>query len=188
MATITTILGTDSISSSRTVLNANFNSLNVDLNKVTDLLSIDNETITIYGLAKFGSLTVTDVLNVTAAGGLVCDKEATFNKAATFKSIKLQVPAAGNLPAAGSFDYSIYQVDTAATNLQNLNAGVEGQEITITSNGGGSDCVITAVATVIGLTNSVGISALTLTGFEFAVLRFVNTSWYIVSTTGIETA
>jgi hypothetical protein len=185
MATITTILGTDSISSSRTVLNANFDSLNVDLNEVMALLNADNQTIDLAGSAAFGSLVVTDILSATAAGGLVCEKEATFNKAATFKSIKLTVQAAGSLPAATSFEYSIYQVDTSSTSAENLNDGVEGQEITIISNGGGSNCVITAVAATFK-SDGAGLATLTLTGNESAVLRFVNGSWYIISTSGTE--
>ena len=185
MATITTILGTDSISSSRTVLNANFNSLNVDLNEVKDLLNTDNQTILLSGLATFGSLDIQDTLNVTSAGGLVCDKEAVFNKAATFTSIKLTVQAAGILPNALSFDYSIYQVDTTSASTENLNNGAEGQEITIISNGGANDCVITAIATTYKA-DGTSLTTLTLNNDKFAVLRFVNGSWYITSTNGTE--
>jgi hypothetical protein len=185
MATITTILGTDSISSSRTVLNANFNSLNVDLNEVKDLLNTDNQTILLSGLATFGSLDIQDTLNVTSAGGLVCDKEATFNKAATFKSIKLQVPAAGSLPNALSFDYSIYQVDTSSASTEDLNNGVEGQEITIISNGGSSNCVITAVATTFKA-DGTSLATLGLSLHQSAVLRYINAAWYITSTNGTE--
>jgi hypothetical protein len=185
MATITTILGTDSISSSRTVLNANFNSLNVDLNKVKSLLNTDNETISLGGLASFASLDIPNVLNVTTGGGLVCSEAAIFEKDATFRSIKLQVPAAGSLPNATSFDYSIYQVDTASTSAENLNNGVDGQEITIISNGGSSNCVITAVATTFKA-DGTSLANLTLTLNQSAVLRFVNGSWYIISTNGTE--
>ena len=185
MATITTILGTDSISSSRTVLNANFNSLNVDLNDVKDLLNTDNQTITLSGLAIAGSLNIPNVLSVNLANGLVCDKEAVFNKAATFTSIKLTVQAAGILPNALSFDYSIYQVDTTSASTENLNNGAEGQEITIISNGGANDCVITAIATTYKA-DGTSLTTLTLNNDKFAVLRFVNGSWYITSTNGTE--
>ena len=58
MATITTILCTDSVSSSRVTLNDNFAALNQELADISALLDVLNETITLSGLAKFGSLNI----------------------------------------------------------------------------------------------------------------------------------
>jgi hypothetical protein len=84
-----------------------------------------------------------------------------------------------------SFDYSIYQVDTTSASTENLNNGAEGQEITIISNGGANDCVITAVATTFKA-DGTSLATLTLNNNDFAVLRYVNTAWYITSTNGTE--
>ena len=49
MASITTILGTDSLASSRVVLNDNFSSLNDEIVEIGTLLNVATQTLTLSG-------------------------------------------------------------------------------------------------------------------------------------------
>ena len=58
MASITTLLATDSLASSRIVINDNFNALNTEIVDVTDLLDPTSQTLSISGGIQAGGLTL----------------------------------------------------------------------------------------------------------------------------------
>ena len=58
MASITTLLATDSLASSRIVLNDNFNALNDELTDVTNLLDPTTQTLSIVGGIQASGMTL----------------------------------------------------------------------------------------------------------------------------------
>lgn len=184
MATTTTILGTDSISSSRGVINTNFDLVNVDLTALKGLLDTGTESITLTGLAKSGSLEVTNVLTANTSNGVAFTTAAIFNNDVTLKAVKYtSTTAVIILPAANTFANSVYLLNSGsgASISQGLNDGDSGQEIMLVANGGADGFVITPTASnIIGVTTS-----LTLDGNDFALLRFVNSKWHIINHTGV---
>jgi len=185
MATTTNILGTDSISSSRIVINENFTVLNNDLKSLQSLLDTTNETLTLNGLVKAKKLEVTNVLTANVDNGVTCNTTAIFNKDVKLKTIKYTESATVNtLPAANQFEYSVYIVNSSsgALILEDLNDGDNGQEIMIVSNGGSDGFKINPVSTnIVGLTE---VEVISLKLNEFVILRYVNGKWQIISNTG----
>jgi len=183
MATTTNILGTDSISSSRIVINDNFDLVNVDLTNIQSILNTTDEIILLSGLATVGSLNVNNVLTANVSNGVAFTTTVEFNNSVSLKAVKhVPTSAVTALPAANSFANSVYLLNSGsgASISQNLNAGDDGQEIMLVANGGSNDFIINPVA---GNILGVGTS-LTLTSYEFALLRFINLKWYIIKTDG----
>ena len=87
MASITTILGTDSVSSSRIVINNNFNALNTELAQIAARLNTTAQTLSLTGQVSAGTLLVNngtiDTFKVTTTE-LIANVESTFNEKAFF--------------------------------------------------------------------------------------------------------
>jgi hypothetical protein len=87
MASITTILGTDSVSSSRIVINNNFNALNTELGQIAARLNTTAQTLSLTGQVSAGTLLVNngtiDTFKVTTTE-LIANVESTFNEKAFF--------------------------------------------------------------------------------------------------------
>lgn len=180
MANIKNILGTDSISASRIVINDNFEALNVDLNALQSLLNTTNETLTIGGLATVNSLDVSSVLTANTSNGIKCLVSTEFSNEVKLKAVKHNVSAAvTTLPNANSFEYSIYLVNSGSGALitEALHNGDEGQEIMLVANGGSDGFTITPDAANI---NEVTTS-IPLDGNDFVFLRFVNGLWHVIN-------
>jgi hypothetical protein len=64
MASITTILGTDSVSSSRIVLNNNFASLNQELSNIAALFNTTAQTLNLTGAVNAGTLAIGNLFKV----------------------------------------------------------------------------------------------------------------------------
>jgi hypothetical protein len=108
MATITTILGTDSVSSSRVTLNDNFAAINQELAGIAALLDVLNQTLTLSGLAKFGSLNIANGKVIANSSSLTSTVPVTINEKlnigrGVYHSITTGVTT---LPTAGNFTSS----------------------------------------------------------------------------------
>lgn len=174
MANITNILGTDSVSSSRVIINDNFAILKAELDNIAGVLDTTNETITLGGAAAVGSLNVANGKVIVNATAFTTTLPTTINNkftlaGASIKSIKNV--NTGDLPLAGQYAHCIYAIDGAAVNSVNLNAGDAGQEIVITAEGG--DVIVNPA-------NVAGITGLTVLNHGSVSLKFVGTKWYIV--------
>ena len=152
MASITTILGTDSVSSSRIVINNNFNALNTELATIAAVLNTTNQTLSLTGEIKGGTLRINngtiDTFKVGTAD-ITAEVEAIFNKKVTLNDAIIIAIEEGvtSLPAANSYKSATYIVDQASfTNPIALNAAEDGQEITIISDGGAISFDTTNVA------------------------------------------
>lgn len=140
MASITTILGTDSVSSSRIVINNNFNALNTDLGNFGALLDTTNQTLALTGEVKAGTLRVN---NGPLDTFLVSNTDITANVAAIFNA-KVTLNSAlvtkledgiTSIPSGG-YDASTYVLDAAAFPAAiALPDAEDGQQITFVVNG-----------------------------------------------------
>jgi hypothetical protein len=189
MANITEILGTDSLSSSRITINGNFSSLNNELAEVTTILDTTNSNIS--GLSSVA----TESITVQSGNALIAQ--------ATTASFQIAVPAEFDdevllggrllkngvwgspsspndpqvqLPNFSTGSYTTYVIN----NNISLEAGGEGQEITIVN-------VAAGPVNVIGGTQggALGATSLQLDGNNSTVtLRYISDRWYIISHVG----
>jgi hypothetical protein len=182
MATITQILGTDSLSSSRIVLNDNFTAINDQLEDVTGLLDVDTQTITLTGGVNASSISL-------AAGGtnrfIVNASGITLGLETTVEGIlildgglrhSVTLSALTEMPGAQSYSLTTYVIDGTATAIAAganvVEAGVEGQEITLIAE---SDAIAIDIANITGPT------ALTINQNGTLTLRWHAGAWYIIS-------
>ena len=143
MASITTILGTDSVSSSRIVINNNFAALNQDLADIQSFLNTTNQTLTLTGQVQGGTLRINngvDLFKVDAAEVNVNLpiklNQNTYIEKGLMHNVYYN---AITLPLANAYTYTTYVLD--ATNAfwastQLLAAAEDGQEVTFIANGG----------------------------------------------------
>jgi len=142
MASITTILGTDSVSSSRIVLNNNFAALNDEFADIANLLNTTTQVLTLTGLITGGTLKIKNTSNVETFK--VNDATAEVNVPTTFNqdvvlgnslthSVTYVTPT---LPV--TYNYTTYILDAGelagVNTLENAN---NGQEITLIADGSG---------------------------------------------------
>lgn len=186
MASITTILGTDSVSSSRIVINNNFAALNNELADIAALFNTTTQVLTLTGLITGGTLKIN---NGTIDTFKVNNADAVINVPITFNQDVIIGKAlihsvyynATSLPAANAYDFTTYVLDASATAFDNpvtLAAADNGQEITLIANGGTIDISQAGIASV---TNDISISdggSVTLRYIDdlnlFVVTSFVN--------------
>jgi hypothetical protein len=143
MASITTILGTDSVSSSRIVINNNFAALNQDLADIQAFLNTTNQTLTLTGQIQGGTLRINngvDLFKVDAAEVNVNLpiklNQNTYIEKGLMHNVYYN---AITLPAANAYTYTTYVLDATNAfwaNTQLLAAAEDGQEVTFIANGG----------------------------------------------------
>lgn len=183
MASITQILGTDSLSSSRIILNDNFSALNTELSQISTLLNTTAQTLSLSGNVRGGSLTVNNgsinTLSVTTS-------DATFNVETSFdahvnlqKGVVYSVAGGGEpvpeLPTTGGWEHSTYIMNAASfTTPVILAAAREGQEITLIPSG---DSI------TFDFSNNTGgdTASITLAANKAMTLRYISSSWYVIS-------
>jgi hypothetical protein len=181
MANITEILGTDSVSSSRPVINNNFELLNDDIAAITALL--DPTTATLSGLTGLSTQALTvaaggSTLATVNANGATLEVDTTFNGALVVdgKLVKSGVVGSAAVPSTNyaptSIAASTYFVDNAFT----VPAGDDGQEFTLINRASGSIAVNAAVGA------SLAVTSIALDGANSTVtLRCFNNVWYVIS-------
>jgi len=182
MANITQILGTDSLSSSRIILNDNFSALNTELSEISTLLNTTSQTLSLIGNVRAGSLTIN---NGSIDTLLVTSGDATFNVETSFDAhVNLQkgvvYSVAGGttpvteLPTDGGWEHSTYVMDsTSFTTPVTLAIAREGQEITLIPSG---DSIIFNFSNIAGETVNI-----TLDDNKAMTLRYIGSSWYVIS-------
>lgn len=143
MANITTILGTDSVSSSRIVINNNFNALNTELGTISALLNTSNQSLSLNGEIKGGTLRINnntiDTFTVSQSA-IVANLEATFNQGVTFNNaVVLKIEDDVAVIPTGGYAASTYILDATTPVFSApilLPAAENGQEITFIASGG----------------------------------------------------
>lgn len=177
-ASITPILGTDSLSSSRIVINNNFESIRTNLQDIGSLLNTDQQTLQLTGQITSGSLRVlngaSNLFNVTSTD-IVSSVDHTFESDVTFEgpvmsSIYADINnPASVIPTAGNWDHETYFISTG-TYL--LTAGLQGQNVTIIAASGDvtlNKDEISGASTDVVVTDGTAVS-----------LRFLGALWYLV--------
>jgi hypothetical protein len=179
MASITTILGTDSVSSSRIVLNNNFAALNGELANIASLFNTTSQTLSLTGQITGGSLSIT---NSGIEAFKVNNTEVISNVSATFTKevvlgnalIHSVYDNAISLPLALAYDKTTYVLNAIVLSTTILLAAAdEGQEITLIAEGG---------SITLDKTNIVGPSQnVVILQNGSITLRYISGNFYIVS-------
>lgn len=176
MANITEILGTDSVSSSRPVINSNFELLNDELASITALLDPTTSTLSNVTSVATGELTVTGAATITATA-TTFSVDATFNAAIKMgeKIVKSGTVGSAAIPSTDYAPFSIaagtYFVDGNFT----IPAGLEGQEVTII-------CKTTSLNILPAAGVSLAVTSILLAGQNATVtLRCFNNTWFVIS-------
>jgi hypothetical protein len=119
MASITTILGTDSVSSSRIVINNNFAALNAELADISALFNTTSQTLTLTGLITGGTLKVNngsiDTFKVNNSDAEV-NVPIEFNQDVTLTKGLMHSVTNGitTLPSINAYNYTTYILDATA--------------------------------------------------------------------------
>jgi len=134
MASITTILGTHSLSSSRLTINNNFDNVNEELGLIANVLDTTSSTLSLTGAITAGTLSLNtgtlNTFNVTASS-LEAGVEATFKENVILeKALQFTVaptatfPAGTVTPTLGAYIY------TGSADVE-LGPSADGQILTI---------------------------------------------------------
>jgi hypothetical protein len=183
MASITTILGTDSVSSSRIVLNNNFSALNTELGTIAALLNTTTQTLSLTGEIKGGTLRINngtiDTFKVTATG-IIAEVEATFNQKVTLENALILkiVDGVVNIPTTG-YTASTYMLDAINPIFASpiaLPIAEDGQEITFIADGGLITFDVTNIA--VSPSTPIEVAANGSITFRYSV---TNSQFYVVS-------
>lgn len=176
MANITEILGTDSVSSSRPVINSNFELLNDELASITALLDPTTSTLSNVTSVATDELSVTGAATITATAATF-SVDATFNAAIKMgeKIVKSGTVGSAAIPstdyAPASIAAGTYFVDGNFT----IPAGLEGQEVTII-------CKTTSLNILAAAGVSLAVTSILLAGQNATVtLRCFNNTWFVIS-------
>jgi len=183
MANITIILGTDSVSSSRIVLNNNFSAINDELSEISQLLDVQTQTLSITGNVNSrriktnngssDTFNVTDT-NITLSLDSKFDKNVEFAGAIRYSTTGTLLSPVSVLPNPNSWLHSMYLIDaTILTGIQTLNPGNQGQEVTLSPIGG-----------TLELDNSVlsgEATSLVIADGKTVTLRYIDTLWFVIS-------
>ena len=183
MASITQILGTDSLSSSRIILNDNFSALNSELSNVAALLNTTAQTLTLSGNISARSIILNNGSGDTFT---VSTTEATFNVETSFdaninvkKGITYSVLGGTSpvvaLPGDNAWEHSTYIIDSTAftSTIVTLSTAEEGREITLIPSGGSIDFDFSNIA---GESTNI-----TLPEDKTLTLRYIGSFWYVIS-------
>lgn len=177
MASITTILGTDSVSSSRIVINNNFNALNTQLGTFASLLNTTTQSLSLTGEIKGGTLKVNngviDTFNVSSSN-ITANVEAIFTETVNLnKALILNIEEGITAIPTLGYDASTYILDTFSSPIL-LPSAEDGQSITLIAGNGAIDLDVTNIAgaTVVNISEN---GSITL------VYSSVNSLFYIVS-------
>jgi hypothetical protein len=164
MASITTILGTDSVSSSRIVINSNFEALNTDTAEIKNALNPLAGTLQLAGLARVGTLTVLNVNNLetfkVTTDGIFTGVPISFTKEVTLgdaliHSVSGNPSAITTMPDTYIKTVYILASGSVGTPVLATTTTEQGQQITFIASGGS----ITFDASVFQGITSVSVSA-----------------------------
>lgn len=181
MANITQLLGTDSISSSRPVINSNFQLLNDDIADIQALVDPINASIQNISSANVQSLTVinnTTSIATFATNGinLSVDIEAAARISMAGEIMKTGIEGSAASPTGiltpGSLTESTYFINEEFT----LPVGILGQEVTIINVNADAVSVLAAAGANLGAT-SISLNALNST----ITLRYIGIVWYVIA-------
>jgi len=174
MASITTILNTDSLASSRIVLNDNFAAINDQVGDLAALLNVTAQSLTLTGGVNASSLSLSNGgsnLLLVNSSDVIASVPVTLEDSLTLEAGFVDsVSTVSDLPAANLWTKTTYVLDQAWTGA--LSAADHGQTITLIAQSG----IITVTSGVNGITSNLVIQT-----NGSATLRYVDSAWYLLS-------
>ena len=172
MATITSIAGTDSLSSSRLIINDNFSNVNSQVANLATLLDFDNQSLNLSGTVLAGTLKINNKFTVTSTvitNMIPVSNSAHVTYATTYSG---STSSGAAFPAANGIVKGTYIITGAGQSITMANSGYEsGQDVTFISTDAGG-------ATV-NASNVAG-GAITIAQNVPVTLRFITNTWYKV--------
>ena len=183
MATIYTIKGTDSISSSRLNINDNFDNLNTELSSIAVFFGITAGNLTLAGIVQAANIIATSA--ITAGTTLTVTGASTLNgDLITGGKVRYSIASvASDLPTATNFNNSIYQVTISDNTSIVLHNGDEGQEIVVKAIGTSAKN-LTLTPDSSNMHGVAGGGIILVTGDDTkdtVVLRYFASKWHIMS-------
>ena len=190
MASITTILGTDSVSSSRIVLNNNFAALNDELADIANVLNTSTQVLTLTGLITGGTLRInngSDLFKVesneiNANLPIKLNQEVVLGDGLIYS---IDVNPTSLPQSATDYQDTTYVLNSVVFNTTvSLAAASAGQEITLIANGG---TITISNSNIIGVAASVVMSnggSLTLRYITSTINGFVIISAFKCTVSG----
>lgn len=182
MANITEILGTDSISASRPIINQNFNLINDEVADITALLDPTTGVIQGISSATVAALSVinnTSTIALFSTTGINLNVDVEIDASITMAGKIIKSGSEGDpTTSAGVLNPSSLEESTYfISSTFSLPAGIEGQEVTIISILSGTPVSVTAQGGV-----SLGATTISLDDRNSTVtLRFFDNTWFVVS-------
>jgi len=179
MASITTILGTDSLSSSRIVINDNFATINDQVAGIANLLDVNTQSLTLTGTMGASGLSIVNGGNpsfIVNASDITASLPLTVNKSLILAGgMQDSVAAVSAMPSANLYGKTTYVLDSTVLNGVNVIAsGNNGQTVTFIASG--------AAGIQINSSNIGGVSAnFTIADNGTITLRYFNAVWYVIS-------
>lgn len=181
MANIQQILGTDSISASRTVINDNFSAINAELGEILNYLDTTNLTLSAMSLVESDQIIAVGAADLSASGN-------TFSVASEFTS-SLEASAAfyrsafvavNSFPSTLTNVHGTIRLESGISAFNLPNGASDGHEITLfyAANTNLSSGIINATDTIYGVATGVNfVTGGTLT------LRWVQSipGWIVIS-------
>jgi hypothetical protein len=180
MASITTILGTDSLASSRIVLNDNFDLINEEVIEIKELLDVEAGTLTLAGDINANQLNLVDSgvnLFVVNTSGISASLPVSLDGSLVLGAgLEKSIALVQAMPIQNAYSKSAYVLDATHSNLSggtNIVApGNQGQEVTFIASGGSIS---------ISEANIAGATSVSIANNGTLTLRYYNTLWYIIS-------
>ena len=173
MASITQILGTDSLSSSRIVLNDNFQQMNDELISIGNLLDVSTQTLTLTGSVTASSLIISNVLTADSTSVQVL-KPMTVGGVLTLEDGLIYSVSTGSVTLMPTiYTKSTYVLNgTVLNTINQVVLATDGQCVTFIAEG---DVDIDA-------SNIAGVSLnIKITDNGTLTLRQVGMLWYVIS-------
>lgn len=178
MANITQILGTDSVSSSRVVINDNFVAINSDISDIQSLLNTTDESISLVGAAAFGGLNISSGKVIINQSSFIATVPSSINAKLTLGAgfnLSVRNITTGDLPANNSYVHGIYKIDGTTVSSVNLGTGDQGQEIFL---------IAENANVTVSIVNIAGVTGLTINPNGCVSLKYAGSKWFISGSRG----
>lgn len=175
MATITQILGTDSLSSSRIVLNDNFAAINDQVEDIAGLLDVNTQTLTLTGNLNADGIQLTSGKFTVNSSTITLGLETTVGNTLILNGgLRHSVtPSIVTAMPTNGYSFTTYRLD--AEDIEIANGDAIGQEITLFAEVGGTN-ILNASNNIAGVTSVSVAENGTLT------LRYISEGlWCIIS-------
>ena len=174
MATITQILGTDSLSSSRIVLNDNFTAINDQVEDIAGLLDVNTQTLTLTGNLNADGIQLTSGKFTVNSSAITLGLETTVGNTLILNGgLRHSVtPSIVTAMPTNGYSFTTYRLD--APDITIANGDEIGQEITLFAEIGNTN--------ILNPNNIAGVTSVSISENGTLTLRYISEGlWCIIS-------